>query len=266
MKTLTLILLFWVCTSLFSQAFADLLVSPTRISFEERDRTEQVTLINSGTVKRTYRLEWKEQTANEFGAYSVVTDSNFRSASSFIRFSPRQVTLNPGERQVIKLMKRKTGDMPDGEYRSHLKFVILPTQSDLENQDEAEGVSMKLHLFLSYSIPIILKKGEARVNPVIDNLSVGKGSNNKLELKVAMSKTTDYGAVGNVEAYFKDTANNLTKLALLNSVNFFHEQNTRTVKLMPINDLPQGAGSILIRYTGVQEFSGKTLAEREFPI
>lgn len=266
MKTLSMILIFWVCTSLFSHAVADLLVSPTRVSFEERDRTEQVTLINSGTVKRTYRLEWKEQTADEFGKYSIVTDTSFRSASSFIRFSPRQVTLNPGERQVIKLMKRKTGDIPNGEYRSHLKFVILPQQSDLENQDEANGVSMKLHLFLSYSIPVIIKKGEARVNPVIDKLSVSKGTNDRLELKVAMSKTTDYGAVGNVVAYFKDASNNLTKLALLNSVNFFHEQNTRTVNLVPINDLPQQAGSILIRYTGIQEFSGKTLAEREFPI
>jgi fimbrial chaperone protein len=266
MKTFTMLFIFWVCTSLFSQAFADLLVAPTRVSFEERDRTEQVVLINSGTVKRTYRLEWKEQTANEFGTYSPVTDTNFHSASSFIRFSPRQVTLNPGDRQVIKLMKRKTGDMPDGEYRSHLKFVILPQQSELENQNDAEGVSMKLHLFLSYTIPVIIKKGEARVNPTIDELSVSKDTNDKLELKVAMSKTTDYGAVGNIVAYFKDSSNNLTKLALLNSVNFFHEQTTRTVKLVPLQDLPQQPGSILIRYTGIQEFSGKTLAEREFPI
>lgn len=266
MRRYTIFFILAISTSLCNQAFADLLVAPTRVSFEERDRTEQVVLINSGKVKRTYRLEWKEQTANEFGVYSAVTDTTFHSASEFIRFSPRQVTLNPGERQVIKLMKRKTGDMPDGEYRSHLKFVILPQQSDMENQAAPEGVSMKLHLFLSYSIPVILKKGETRVNPTIDQLSIGKDAKDRPALKVAMSKTTDYGAVGNVVAYFKDASNNLTKLALLNSVNFFHEQKNRTVNLVAISDMPKKPGSILIRYTGVQEFAGTTLAEREFPI
>ncbi|MFT7054240.1 MAG: P pilus assembly chaperone PapD, partial [Psychromonas sp.] len=37
------------------QAIADLLVIPTRLTFEPRERTEQVTLINTGTETRTYK-------------------------------------------------------------------------------------------------------------------------------------------------------------------------------------------------------------------
>ena len=248
-----------------NQAYASLLVSPTRVAFEERDRTQQVVLINTGDKKRTYRVEWHEFTADEGGDYRDVTDPNFRKASEYIRYSPRQVTLNPGERQVIKLMARKKNDMVNGEYRSHLKFVVLPEQSELEQQAPAEGVSMKLNLFLSYSIPVVLKKGDDTINPIIEDLRMTRVDSDKPAYRVLLSKDSEYGAIGNVIAYFKDNANNLTQLALLNNINFFHEQNTRSVNLVPTADLPSAEGTIVVRYIGVQEFAGKVLAEKEFP-
>ena len=247
-------------------SYADLLISPTRISFEERDRTDQVTLINTGQKTRTYRVEWKEQTAGEFGAYAPVTDPDFKSASKFLRFSPRQVTLAPGERQVVKLLLRRTNDMLDGEYRSHLKFVILPEADDIDSTIPDEGISMKLNLFLSYSIPVIVKKGTARVNTTIDNLIVNTDDQGKLAFQVDMSKSTDYGATGDVVAYFKDNNNKLIELARLNGINFFHEQDIRKVKLVTVGNLPNEQGSIVVRYVGIREFVGKILAEKQFPI
>lgn len=256
----------FLAISIINVAYADLLISPTRVSFEERDRTDKVTLINTGKKTRTYRVEWKEQTAGEFGAYGPVTDPDFKSASKFLRFSPRQVTLGPGERQVVKLLLRRSNDMLDGEYRSHLKFVILPEADDIDSTIPKEGISMKLNLFLSYSIPVIVKQGTARVSTKIDNLIVNTDEKGNLALRVDMSKSTEFGATGDVVAYFKDSDNSLIELARLNGINFFHEQETRKVNLVTVANLPNKPGNIIVRYVGIREFVGKVLAEKQFPI
>ena len=99
---------------------ASLLISPTRIAFGDRDRVQRVTLINSSSEVKTYRLEWVEQRVNNQGGYEILTPEQaaiFPVASKYIRFTPRQVTLQPGQRQTIKLLARRGKDIQNNEYR-----------------------------------------------------------------------------------------------------------------------------------------------------
>jgi len=46
---------------------ANLLVSPTRLAFNDRERSQELVLINTDSKVRTYRLHWVEKVALSTG-------------------------------------------------------------------------------------------------------------------------------------------------------------------------------------------------------
>lgn len=244
-----------------AQVSANLLVAPTRIAFEPRDRTKQVILINQSDKPQTYRLEWVEQLQTQEGNYiPIQAPEEFNTASEIVRFSPRQVRLQAGERQVVKLLARKPADLANGEYRSHLKFTAIPSDLNDETNDNVQGIAMKVHLFLSYTIPVIVKQGETKVSASIDNVIKVDTEKGK-RLKVTLSKQGSYGVSGDVVALQKNESGEEEVIARLNNVNLFHELNERTVTLQPVREGSINEGPISVRFDGKYEFLGMKLSE-----
>src|SRR4051812_14773746 len=98
-----------------------LMVIPSRVDLNEKNTSQEVRLINKGNEVTTYRISFQHLRMNKNGSYEEITSAgkeNF--ADDVVRFSPKQVTLKPGEVQTIRLMFKKPADLADGEYRSHL--------------------------------------------------------------------------------------------------------------------------------------------------
>ncbi len=139
----------------------DLMITPTRIVFTGRSRSAEIILKNRGTKSTTYRIGFIDFGVNEKGEYTEVK-SYANSAKEFIRYSPKQVTLEAGETQKVKLLLRKPSDLADGEYRSHLQFQALPGSNfgeDVEATKVTDQVSVKLIPLVGVSIPVIVQKG-----------------------------------------------------------------------------------------------------------
>lgn len=157
-------------------AEAQLMVSPTRIVFEGSTRTAEVNLINSGTTAGTFRITFERKQMTESGAYIPVAENESGMfADPYIRFSPRQVTLEPGKSQTVRLMLRKPGDLAQGEYRSHMLFQAVPdvstTDIEAQVQEESKGVTVRLIPILGISIPVIVRHGKLDVSSTLSNLS-----------------------------------------------------------------------------------------------
>ncbi|MEI8618096.1 fimbria/pilus periplasmic chaperone [Pseudoalteromonas sp. B193] len=132
-------------------AYANLLISPTRISFDERQRTAKVTVINTGmNIKHIVFYGVRSKRNLAVATYSCRATSE--SLSSMARLSPKQMRLAPGEKQTVKIAIRKPKGLASGEYRSHLLFQALPG----ENTNKTS--SIKVNMIMSYSIPILLRK------------------------------------------------------------------------------------------------------------
>lgn len=140
----------------------NLLVTPTRVIFSGRTRSAELILKNIGAKRTTYRLDVIDFEIDESG--NMTASEDFAdSAKSMLRFSPRQVTLEPGTMQKVKLLLRKSSSLANGEYRSHLKFQALPDQSigaDVEASTTSEGLSVKLIPLIGLSIPVVAQHGE----------------------------------------------------------------------------------------------------------
>ncbi|MCP3427331.1 fimbrial biogenesis chaperone [Opacimonas viscosa] len=263
----TILLLTMVFTNIVE---ASLLISPTRLAFGERDRVQTVSLINSSDKTNTYRVEWTEQKVNDNGAYQALTEEEmdtFPVASKYMRLTPRQVTLAPGERQVIKVMARRSANMQEQEYRSHLTFTALP-DAPKKSTSQSGGMSMKLNLLLSYSIPVILRHGDLDVQTNIDKVELSATEQpNIKKLVVSLSRQGGMSTTGRLKAYFSpEGSDEKINVATLNGFNFFTDTNTITKTLNWHTELPKQQGTLEVLLEGEKEFSGQILAQKSLKL
>lgn len=245
---------------------ASLLISPTRIAFGDRDRVQRVTLINSSSEVKTYRLEWVEQRVNTQGSYEKLSPeqaASFPIASKYIRFTPRQVTLQPGQRQTIKLLARRGKDIQNNEYRSHLRFTALPNRTN--NASPVSGVAMKLDLLMSYTIPVVLRNGPLDVTAKIERIELQTKTSipGEAHILVNLSRQGKMSTTGKLVAFYKPLGTDSeTQVAILNGFNFFPDTNMITKRVVWPEYLRPGPGSLRIALIGEKEFSGQILAEK----
>jgi P pilus assembly chaperone PapD len=125
MKRIVWIIMIFILGLCYSSlAQGDLLITPSRVVFEGSKQKEEVNLVNTGKDTATYSISFVQYNMKEDGSFVLIEkpDSGQMFAEPFLRIFPRQVTLAPGEPQVIIVQFRRKPDMADGEYRSHLYF------------------------------------------------------------------------------------------------------------------------------------------------
>ena len=140
-----------------------LFVSPTRVYLNERHKVEIMNLSNMSDRARHYRVSVEEYTMTEQGVTKLQPDFPY-SAKKMIRFYPRDVTIQPGERQAVRVMAKIPADTPDGEYHAHIKFfedgkvpdddTNAPGMADGENKSQ-----MRVTMAYSAVMPITVTKG-----------------------------------------------------------------------------------------------------------
>ena len=164
-------------------ADATLVVTPTRIAFDQRTRTAQVTLSNTGDKIGTYRISFVRRHMLEDGNLIEAKKGekgNF--SDELIRYSPRQVQLPPGQSQVVRLMLRKPRNLPEGEYRSHMLFQGLPdARNDLdpEANKNSDGISVQITTVVGITIPVIVRHGKLDAELSLEDPQFIPADNNK---------------------------------------------------------------------------------------
>jgi len=248
---------------------ANLLISPTRINFDNRDRIQEVILINTTTDDRTYRISWSEKKIGENGKYVELADNDnsVDRLSPFVRFSPRQVFLKSGERQVIKLQLRKKSNMNASEYRSHLLFSALPSEDDIiDNDDEVEGMRMMMNMLVSYSIPVLYHPSKPTVDITIGNHEIIPREDQGADLQLNLRRSGENSAYGRIEVHALVDGKD-KRIGLANNVSVFREvdqklQNVRIPEFKSYGSID----NVRIRYIGEKEYAGQTLAERRITL
>ena len=196
-------LLFFITFLASVNCSASLLITPSRVVFEDRTRTEQVTLNNKGSETTTYRISFIRQNMTVDGNFEAVEEGQEGLYSDeIVRYSPRQVVLAPGQTQVVRLMLRKPKSLADGEYRSHMLLQALPkvTSTDIskavdENSDE---ISVEITTIVGVSIPVIVRHGKLESELTLTNASfvASPASKKKPYIAVDMNRSGNESTYG----------------------------------------------------------------------
>jgi fimbrial chaperone protein len=250
-------------------ASANLLINPTRVQFNPADRTADVTLINTSDMTTTYRVEWAEKKAKQNGGYHSLTDmevANAPIASKMIRFSPKQVTLKPGERQTVKLALRRPQGLAIGEYRSHLQLKALPPAKPTTNTGAA--ASTAINIVLNFAIPVVVQQGTLQYQFDTSGARISFNPNQKNgSVEVDLTRSGIHSVTGNINAYWTPNGGQERLIAKVGDFNFWPELQRTTVNLGWVGaDFAPADGKLRIVYEGVKDFRGKIFFDKTFSI
>ncbi|GLR70670.1 fimbrial biogenesis chaperone [Agaribacter marinus] len=249
------------CVFTSINANASLLIAPTRINFDSNDRVKEVLLVNNGNQPRTYRISWTEKKALAQGGYEEIVDESneVNALSPFMRFSPRQVRLAPGERQTIKLQLRKKSNMSASEYRSHLVFSALPIGDDGENS--GDGIRLRAQVMINYSIPVLFHPRKGNVSISLANYGFVSRHDNGVDLALTLKRSGDISSFGRIEIY-NGVREKQTQVGILNNVHVYQELDQAFLKVrIPNKDALDLSQPLNVVYHGEKEHFGDIFFE-----
>jgi hypothetical protein len=230
-----------VIVLLVAQSRADsapgLLITPRRVVFEERTRNVVLTLINTGSEAATYRLTFIQMEMTGEGQIAqVVPSPGGAYADSLVRYSPRQVTLEPGTPQTVRLQLRKPGSLAPGEYRSHLLFRALPAtdgEDAIGSSSDRDRVEVRIEPVFGVAVPVIVRHGttEARIRiPVVELCSVS-GDATPLSLRVHLARAGNRSVYGDIKVSFTGVDGRARDVGRVNGVAVYVPTASRFIEV-----------------------------------
>ena len=233
-------------------AQGDLLITPNRVIFEGKKQKEELNLINAGKETTTFSASFVQRRMNEDGSFESieVPDPDQPFADPYLRIYPRQVTLNPGEGQVILLQFKRKPDMKDGEYRSHLYFRSEKNYTPLgtKNKDTLKTLSVQLTPIFGISIPIIIRSGNVNASSSLSNLKIE--NDKEPTLKFVLNRTGNISVYGDIKVDFIPSKGKSHQIGVVKGVSVYTNINKRYMSLKldsTVNDLKNGM--LRLRYT-----------------
>ncbi|MFZ3128499.1 MAG: molecular chaperone [Rhodoferax sp.] len=252
-------------------ALADLALYPTRIVLEKNQRAAQVELMNNGTEPETYRINLVNRRMGETGEFIAIDTPGpgEQFADPLLRYSPRQVTVQPGTSQTVRILLRKPTDLAAGEYRSHLQFdrVAEATgDSSVESAGQAgkKEIGVVIKALVGASIPVIVRHGETQASVTLQNLAVQPATTTDgPALTLQMARSGNRSVYGDLAVTFTPQGGTPQEVAKAGGVAVYVPNALRRARL-PLQ-LPPGTrlagGSLHLTYRERAEAGGHLLAE-----
>lgn len=183
-------------------AAAELLVAPTRVVLTPKERSTELVLVNKGTETAAFRIAIENRRMREDGSLEDAPEAlpGEQFADDKLRYSPRQLVLEPGARQVVRIMASAPGDLAPGEYRSHLRLMSAPISAGttaLAGEPGADNsLSIELVAIRSLTIPVILRVGTLDAAVIMDTAVLDAAAPDQLVVRLTRSGTrSTYGDV-----------------------------------------------------------------------
>ena len=262
MKNKLIYILPLLCGYLISGVFAqgDLVITPNRVIFEGRKQKEDLNLINSGKETTTFSVSFVQRRMNVDGSFTAIEtpDSGQMFADPFLRIYPRTVTLLPGEAQVVMVQCKRSSDMQEGEYRSHLYFRSEKDYKPLgtgKSAIDSSSLSVQLTPIFGMSIPIIIRSGVVSANATLSDLNLERDKEGIQYLAFTLNRTGNGSVYGNLIAEFIPVKGDPIQMGAVKGVAVYTNLNKRQViiKLDSFEGMNLKNGKLRLRYTSRED-------------
>jgi hypothetical protein len=181
---------------------AELLVAPTRVVLSPDARSSELVLVNKGSETAAFRIAIENRRMREDGSLEDAAEPlpGEAFADDKLRYSPRQLVLEPGARQVVRIMASAPGALEPGEYRSHLRLMSAPLSAgaaQVAGEANADNsLSIELVAIRSITIPVILRVGMLDASVTMDKAAMDADAPDQLVVRLTRAGTrSTYGDV-----------------------------------------------------------------------
>ena len=254
--------------ALCAPARAELMLHPTRIVFEQNQRAAQIELINNGTRPASYRIALVNRRMTDAGQFEPADSPGpgERFADSMLRYSPRQITLQPGTAQTVRVMLRKPAELAEGEYRSHLLFDKLPDaegENSIEQRGQDSGIGVVVNALVGASVPVIVRHGKVDASVKLSGLAVQYDATRRPLLAMRFEREGGSSVYGDVSVSFTPRGGKTHTVGQVGGIAVYTPNRVRQAAL-PLQ-LPAGvslaAGSLEVVFRERPEAGGRQLAQ-----
>ncbi len=267
-----LLLIIIVTLSLKMFAQGDLLVTPKRVVFEGNNQKAELDLMNTGSDTANYSISFRNYNMTEQGKLALIEkpDSTQMFAEPYLRIFPRQVTLAPGEGQVIMLQCRRTANMIAGEYRSHLWFRdeknYEPRGKEKSSLDTNQ-MSVSVIAIYGITIPIIIRVGNVGVSATLNDLKLETKEDTIHYLKLTINRKGNISINGKLKVEYIPSKGKPYQVAAMN-VGIYTNLNKRdiSIKLNKSNGQDLKSGKLKVRYSSPDDAKYVVFAEGELDL
>ena len=184
MKIIRPILLILAIMSLvptLARAAAVLFIHPTLVIFEGDQRSGMITVTNRGDQTGTFEMSWNDMTMTPEGGLVKLENPAPWSLQPYVRYSPRRVTLEPMESQVVRIAVARGQDVPEGEYYSHFRVLTLNSEDPSAVEEDADvpdtGSAVVIQARSAVAIPVIWRNSNEVSSASIEAVKVDRAAN-----------------------------------------------------------------------------------------
>lgn len=254
-----LTLLFFILLLPFQDVSAqgDLMVMPKRLVFDGSQRSQEINLANTGKDTAIYAISFINYKMTETGSFEQIEnpEEGQRFATEFLRYFPRRVTLAPNEAQTIRVQLARTGNLVEGEYRSHMYFRAEEKQQALGEEDvhSAESISIQIKTVFGISIPVIIRYGATNASITISNMDLNF-SDEKPRLTMVLKRNGNMSVYGTLHVEHISLQEKVTEIGLVKGISVYTPNSQRRFSMeLNSKNLSLNEGRIRVTYKADDE-------------
>ena len=266
--TLFSIVVIFILSIVPTFAQGDLMVMPKRIVFDGSQRSQEINLANTGSDTAVYAISFINYKMTEEGNFEQVEEpeEGQRFATDFLRYFPRRVVLAPNEAQTIRVQLTRTGNLEQGEYRSHIYFRAVEEETALgENtHEEAEGISINIKTVFGISIPVIIKQGNSTTSIILSDIKLDRNAEIP-KLSLTINRSGNMSVYGNLLVEHISPKGTITEVGLVKGVSVYTPNDKRnfSMELRNAGGIDLRSGLLKIRYS---EDKGENLSTSQISL
>jgi hypothetical protein len=147
-------------------------VSPMAVYIDHRTRSGELTLFNPGTRTEEIRIDFAfgyPQTDENGAVFVPITEeapAGEPSALSWLSAFPQRLRLEPGQRQVVRILARPPADLSPGEYWARARVHSSGGQPSIERREGEVGMQIELNTVIV--VAVNYRNGEMSTGVVVD--------------------------------------------------------------------------------------------------
>jgi P pilus assembly chaperone PapD len=222
-------------------------VSPTALYIDSRTRTGVLTLHNPGTLPEEVTIDFaygypQSDTAGNI-AVAVTREpaAGEPSAMGWMRAFPRRLLLQPGQRQVVRVMVEPPAGLAEGEYWARVLITSKGGQPPIE---QAQGDQV-LHLEVQTTLVMAAnyRNGDVRTGVSVAS-AAARRTGTEVQLQLDLERTGNAAFLGSLRADLLDARGNVVGSAFDDLAVY------RTMRRRLAIAVPEGtAGPLQLRMT-----------------
>jgi P pilus assembly chaperone PapD len=222
-------------------------VSPTAVYISAKNPSALLTLINTGSRAEEIELSigFGYPVSDSLGVLRVdIVDtaaSGEPSLTSYLRVFPRRLVLQPGQRQVVRVMVTMPPGAGDGEYWGR---VLVKSRGGEPPIEQAQGnVKMQLSLETTFATAVFYHKGDVKTGITVPAVSAQR-LRDGAEFTIDLKREGNSAFLGRVHAELVDASGKT--VAEVEDVVAVYRALRRRFEIRSSSPIP--AGTYSVRY------------------